>query len=161
MLPILTPAESAELDRRSAERGVTVDRLMENAGRAVARVAVQLVGTYGRRAVIVCGKGNNGGDGLVAARYLDRWGTAVTTILLAPSDAFTGAAAASLRRLVDAGARCLPFSGGALDRELARADVVVDAVFGTGFRGVAEGSLAAAIAAINQGLAAVVAVDIP
>jgi NAD(P)H-hydrate epimerase len=162
MLPILTPQESVALDRASSERGVSVATLMEKAGRAVARAAATACGgTYGRRAVVVCGKGNNGGDGLVAARYLDRWGMAVTTILLAPSDAFTGAAAASLRRLVETGTRCLPFSGRGLDRELARADVVVDAVFGTGFRGVAEGSLAAAIAAINQGLAAVVAVDIP
>jgi ADP-dependent NAD(P)H-hydrate dehydratase / NAD(P)H-hydrate epimerase len=68
MRPILTPAESAHLDAVSAERGITVERLMENAGRAVARCVLDLTGgAYGRRCVVVCGKGNNGGDGLVAA----------------------------------------------------------------------------------------------
>src|SRR2546430_14618571 len=99
MLPILTPAESAELDRRSAERGVTVDRLMENAGRAVARVAVQLVGAYGRRAVVVCGKGNNGGDGLGAARYLDRWGVGGTAGPLAQPRGDRGGAPRNFDRL--------------------------------------------------------------
>src|SRR2546430_4069992 len=78
MLPILTPEESGALDRASAERGMTVDGLMENAGRAVARAAVVASGgAYGLRAVVLCGKGNNGGDGLVAARYLERWGMGV------------------------------------------------------------------------------------
>ena len=54
---------------------------MERAGRAVARAAVDLAGgVYGRRAVVVCGKGNNGGDGLVAARHLARWGMRVTVV---------------------------------------------------------------------------------
>src|SRR5207253_1703950 len=80
---ILTPAESADLDRQSRERGVTVEALMENAGRAVARAAAAATGgLYGRRAVVVCGKGNNGGDGLVAARCLTRWGMAATVVLL-------------------------------------------------------------------------------
>src|SRR5207244_7546782 len=127
MLPILTPAESAELDRRSAERGVTVDRLMENAGRAVARVAVQLVGAYGRRAVVVCGKGNNGGDGLVAARYLDRWGMGMTAVLLGRPSTSAGPAATNLRRFADAGGRIVEHGTDRLRRELDRADVVVDA----------------------------------
>src|SRR2546430_15855940 len=110
MLPILTPAESAELDRRSAERGVTVDRLMENAGRAVARVAVQLVGAYGRRAVVVCGKGNNGGDGLVAARYLDRWGMGVTAVLMADPRDYRGEARRNFERFEEAGGGGPPLS---------------------------------------------------
>src|SRR5262249_14665668 len=132
--PILTPAESAELDRASAERGVTVDSLMEHAGRAVARAAFDLAGgAYGRRAVVACGKGNNGGDGLVAARYLRRWGMGATAVLLAEAGVFTGAAAENLDRARRAGVRVRAID--ALTRELERADVVVDSIVGTGFRG--------------------------
>src|SRR2546423_15311011 len=78
MKPVLSPAESAALDRESRARGITVDTLMENAGRAVARAALGVIGgAYGRRAVVVCGKGNNGGDGFVAARHLARPGVPV------------------------------------------------------------------------------------
>ena len=162
MLPILTPEEAAALDQASAERGVTVQALMENAGWAVARAALAMTGRgYGSRAVVVCGKGNNGGDGLVAGRYLERWGFGVTVLLLAERSAIRGVAASNLRRFEEAGGRSLPFSPGVLERELARADVAVDAMFGTGFRGRPEGSSADAIEALNQAAVPVIAVDIP
>jgi NAD(P)H-hydrate epimerase len=155
--PILTPEQSAELDRRSAERGVTVDSLMEAAGRAVARVAAA-GGAYGRRAVAVCGKGNNGGDGLVAVRHLRRWGMGATAVLLAEPEAYRGAAAVNLERARSAGVRIV--GPGELGRELDRADVAVDAVVGTGFRGVPEGRVRDAIEAVNEVPYLVVAVDI-
>lgn len=162
MLPILTPIETAELDRASVERGVTVETLMENAGRAVARAAAALAGgSYGRRAVVVSGKGNNGGDGLVAARYLSRWGMGVTVVMLGDPAALRGAALMNFRRFEEWGGRWRPWSEGALAREIDRADVVVDAVFGTGFRGSPEGSFGRAIELINERGSAVVAVDIP
>ena len=124
MLPILTPDDAAVLDQASAERGVTVQALMENAGWAVARAALAMTGRgYGSRAVVVCGKGNNGGDGLVAGRYLERWGFGVTVLLLAERSAIRGVAASNLRRFEEAGGRCLPFSSGVVEREMARADV--------------------------------------
>jgi hydroxyethylthiazole kinase-like uncharacterized protein yjeF len=160
--PILTPAEAAELDRASRELGVTVEALMENAGRAVAEAAVRLAGgRYGRRAVVVCGKGNNGGDGLVAARYLDVWGMRVTALLLGPGDTFRGPAAANLFRLERTTVRVKPYTDQTLARELARADVAVDAIFGTGFRGAPEGAYAHAIAALSDADVPIVAVDIP
>src|SRR5262245_22042229 len=108
MLPILTPAESAALDRASAERGVTADALMERAGWAVARAAAGLTGgAAGRRAVVVSGRGNNGGDGFVAARRLERWGAAVSTVLVEPGATFPPASAANLRLLRTMGARVL------------------------------------------------------
>src|SRR5439155_9109066 len=101
MIPILTPAESAELDRQSRDRGITVDALMENAGRAVARTALEVAGgSYGRRVVIVCGKGNNGGDGLVAARHLERWGMRATVVLLPDPAELGGEASTNLTRFV-------------------------------------------------------------
>src|SRR5712691_1280935 len=111
MLPILTPAESSALDRESAARGITVGSLMEIAGFAVARACVAIAGgTYGRRAVVVCGKGNNGGDGLVAARHLDRWGMGVTVVLLADARDYRGEARRNFERFEEAGGRYLPFS---------------------------------------------------
>jgi NAD(P)H-hydrate epimerase len=164
VLPVLTPSESAELDRRSAERGISVEALMERAGRAVATQAASLAGgRYGRRAVVICGKGNNGGDGLVAARYLSRWGLGVSVLLTDPAEAFRDPSASNLDRLsTEAPAvRVSGASGASLARELRRADVALDAMVGTGFRGRAEGSLAAAIEALNGWAGPVVAVDIP
>jgi hydroxyethylthiazole kinase-like uncharacterized protein yjeF len=162
VIPILTTAESALLDRRSAERGVTVDRLMGNAGDAVARTAMSLTGgAYGRRALVVCGKGNNGGDGLVAARLLRRRGVGVAVVALADASEFREAAARNLQAYLRSGGRWRRFSPDVLSRETARADVVIDAMFGTGFRGQPEGDHAAAIASVNGAPAPVLAVDIP
>ena len=162
MRPVLSPAESAALDRESRARGVTVDSLMESAGRAVARAALAVVGgAYGRRCVVVCGKGNNGGDGLVAARHLARLGARSEILLLADPDAFGGAAAANLERASAARIPMAGFSEDTVRGRLARADVIVDAVFGTGFRGRPEGDHAIAVDAINATSVPVVAVDIP
>jgi len=157
---VLTPAEAAELDRATQARGIPAAELMEAAGREVADAALRLIGgAYGRRAVIVCGKGNNGGDGFVAARHLERAGVRVTTLLL--EEGLREPAASNLRRLATIPVRRRPFAREALDRELDRADVAVDAIFGTGFRGVPEGAHADAIAALNASSVPVVAVDIP
>jgi NAD(P)H-hydrate epimerase len=157
---VLTPAEAAELDRATQQRGIPADALMEAAGREVADAAVRLVGgAYGRRAVVVCGKGNNGGDGLVAARYLDRAGIRTTVLLL--DDALQGPAGTNLARLGTTTVRRRAFEPAALDRELERADVAVDAIFGTGFRGTPVGSYAEAIGALAASRVPLVAVDIP
>jgi ADP-dependent NAD(P)H-hydrate dehydratase / NAD(P)H-hydrate epimerase len=157
---VLTPAEAAELDRATQQRGTPADALMEAAGREVADAAVRLVGgAYGRRAVVVCGKGNNGGDGLVAARYLDRAGIRTTVLLL--DDELEGPPGTNLARLETTTVRLRAFDPAALDRELGRADVAVDAVFGTGFRGTPAGSYAEAIGALAASPVPLVAVDIP
>ncbi len=161
MIPILTPDQASALDRASAERGVGVEALMERAGFAVARAAARLAGgTYGRRAMVLCGKGNNGGDGLVAARHLQRWGMGVSVLLLASPSAYRGAAAAALASYAAADGRWIRFDAGALAREARRAHVAVDAIFGTGFRGGAEGAYAEAIDGLPAARA-VLSVDIP
>lgn len=137
MEPILTPAEMAEADQRTIAAGTSVEVLMDRAGLAVAWTVRNLLGeTYAKRAVIVCGKGNNGGDGLVAARVLEGWGVRVDVV-----------------RLVDG------VPAAVLDRALARADVLIDAMFGTGFRGALEGD--AAQVAERSANIPTVAVDIP
>jgi NAD(P)H-hydrate epimerase len=160
MLPILTPDEAAALDRASAEAGVSVTSLMESAGAAVAHAATVVAGgVYGRRAVVVCGKGNNGGDGLVAARVLERAGMGVAVVLLEEPGAFAGPARANFERYADAGGRWV--RAGRLARELARADVAVDAIFGTGFHGAPGGAYLHALRDLNSGEVPVVAIDIP
>jgi NAD(P)H-hydrate epimerase len=127
----------AEADRRTIAAGTPVEVLMERAGRAVAwEVRRVLGGTYGARAVIVCGKGNNGGDGLVAARVLDGWGVRVDVLELADGP-----------------------DRDTVDRAFDRADVAVDAMYGTGFQGVLEG--VAAHTARRSASLPTVAVDIP
>jgi NAD(P)H-hydrate epimerase len=160
--PILSPAEASALDRASSERGISTASLMENAGREVANAAVRVAGgTYGRRAAVVCGRGNNGGDGFVAARYLDGWGMRVAVLLLEPDAGLRDPTAGNLDRLRDSRVRVRPWSAAAGERELGRADVAVDAVFGTGFRGVPEGTAAEAIRALAGSARPVVAVDVP
>jgi ADP-dependent NAD(P)H-hydrate dehydratase / NAD(P)H-hydrate epimerase len=159
MKPVLSPDQARELDRATQALGMQAEVLMERAGRAVAQACLDLCGgSYGRRAVVVCGKGNNGGDGLVAARHLSRSGMAVAVVLL---EAVAGEpATTALRRLRDETLTRV-VDVGALERELERADVAVDAIFGTGFHGMPEDPAAVAIAAMNAAAVPVVAVDIP
>ncbi|HEY6567171.1 MAG TPA: NAD(P)H-hydrate dehydratase [Actinomycetota bacterium] len=162
MKPVLSPQQAVELDRATQAGGTAAEVLMERAGRSVAQAAVEVCGgTYGRRAVVVCGKGNNGGDGFVAARHLARWGMRVDVVAVEAMDELRVPAVTNADRLHDVGVRVAPFGASSLARELARADVAVDAVFGTGFRGVPEDEWAAAIEALNASHVPVVAVDIP
>ena len=162
MKPVLTPQEAAELDLGTQARGVPAGVLMERAGRAVARAATELAGgSYGRRAVVVCGTGNNGGDGRVAARHLSRSGMRVAVFAVEPLEGLREPSSTNLGRLGEQGLSARPCDGRTLDRELARADVAVDAIFGTGFHGRPEGVWAEAIGAVNAADIPVVAVDIP
>jgi ADP-dependent NAD(P)H-hydrate dehydratase / NAD(P)H-hydrate epimerase len=161
--PVLTAAETQGLDRETEARGTPVAELMERAGLAVARAARDLAGgSYGRRAVAVCGKGNNGGDGLVAARYLSQLGMSATAVLLEDGAGLREPALGNLGRLeAVAGARIRSFSRDLLAREVERADVVLDGVLGSGFRGIVEGRYAEALELMNGSPAPVVAIDIP
>ena len=138
MIPVLTPEEMGAADARTIAAGTPEAVLMTRAGRAVAwTVRGVLGGTYGRRVVVLCGKGNNGGDGRIAAAALRAWGAHVDVLdVRAPVDART-------------------------PHVLARADVIVDAMYGTGFRGVLDGASAELVALTETANAIVVAVDIP
>jgi NAD(P)H-hydrate epimerase len=133
------------------ERGVPSLDLMEAAGRAVAEAAEAVARSGAVR--VVCGKGNNGGDGLVAARHLAASGHEVEVLLLSPPDQLSADARANLDRY-DGTVR--EFEAGALTGS----GVVVDAIFGTGFEGAARDPAATAIAEINDCGAPVVAADI-
>jgi ADP-dependent NAD(P)H-hydrate dehydratase / NAD(P)H-hydrate epimerase len=157
----LTPLPDAErmraLDRWAIEqRGVPSLELMERAGAGVAR-AVEDLSPDGPVSV-VCGKGNNGGDGLVVARLLRNAGREVQVLCTAPLRELQGDARANLERLPGAPPRTP--DDGPLDA-LGGAAVVVDALLGTGFAGEPHGAIAQAIELIEECEAPVVSVDVP
>jgi NAD(P)H-hydrate epimerase len=133
------------------ERGIPGVELMERAGRGLADV-VGDVASDGVVAV-VCGKGNNGGDGYVAARLLREWGRDVRVLSVAPVEELGGDARVNAERV----AGIVPFSASQLDG----CAVAVDALLGTGFSGTPHGPVAEAIAALNRIAAPVVAADVP
>jgi hydroxyethylthiazole kinase-like uncharacterized protein yjeF len=152
--PVYEAAEMRAVDAWAIEeQGVPSLDLMERAGVGLARVAAERAATGPVR--IVIGKGNNGGDGLVAARLLRGDGHEVDVLSVAPLDELRGDALANLERLP--GATPAPFA----PERLEAAGVIVDALLGTGFEGVAREPVASAIAAINGVGAPVVACDVP
>jgi NAD(P)H-hydrate epimerase len=134
------------------ERGVPSLELMEAAGRTVAAAVLELAPQGPVR--VVCGKGNNAGDGLVAARHLADSGHEVEALLIWPAEELSPDAAANLARFP------AEQVGEALDSRLAGSGAVIDAVFGTGFSGAPREPAAAAIEAIDRCGAPVVACDI-
>ncbi len=151
---LLTPAEMYRADALAIAAGVPSLTLMENAGRAVAE---EIVRRYGARATLVlCGPGNNGGDGFVCARYLKQWGWPVRVALLGERTALKGDAAVMAAKWDGEVEEPMP----ALRLMTAgRGDgLIVDAIFGAGLTREFEGGLAEAIARTG---APVVAVDVP
>jgi hydroxyethylthiazole kinase-like uncharacterized protein yjeF len=156
--------EMRAIDAAAVERGLPSIVLMENAAiavaRAVAGVASELGGTP--QIVVVAGKGNNGGDGLAAARHLRNQGYDVTVALTCAGEELAGDAAINFAAAKGYEVEITENCGAeALGEILAGADIVVDAVLGTGIRGEVRGAAREAIEAINASGAAVVAVDIP
>jgi ADP-dependent NAD(P)H-hydrate dehydratase / NAD(P)H-hydrate epimerase len=157
MEPWLRPLFDAEgmraVDRWAIEeQGVPSLDLMEEAGRAVAEAVAGLAPEGPVR--VVCGKGNNGGDGLVAARHLADMGFEVEALALWPAEDLSADAAANLQRFEAEQA------GDDLFGRLADSGAIVDAIFGTGFSGAPRGPAATAIEAINRCGAPVVSCDI-
>ncbi|HEX9968395.1 MAG TPA: NAD(P)H-hydrate dehydratase [Solirubrobacterales bacterium] len=158
----LRPLYDAEgmraLDRWAIEeRRVPSLELMEAAGRAVAEAVGELEPDGPVR--VVCGKGNNGGDGLVAARHLAAAGYEVEVLLVWPAEELSGDAGANFERLDGERVRVEHVAGDLRER-LTGSGAVVDAIFGTGFSGEPRDPAAAAIAAIGGCGAPVVACDV-
>ncbi len=161
-MKVLTAAQMREVDRRTIERGVPGLVLMENAGQCVAKFIAETFAPLERQhAVIFCGKGNNGGDGLVVARELLVRGKlrALDVVLLAGPEELTGDAAANYRRFETAGGRVHHEVTPAMHD----ATIIVDALLGTGLKGPATGAMLRGIRQINADFpsARVVAIDIP
>ncbi|MGA9799938.1 MAG: NAD(P)H-hydrate dehydratase, partial [Terriglobales bacterium] len=161
-MKIVTAAEMREIDRVTSERfGVPSLTLMENAGAAVAEFVAAHYPSA-RRIGVICGKGNNGGDGFVVARKLHDAGKEVRVLLLAERSELRGDAAEMFTRLpVTPVITASPEQLKAAARAVFNADILVDAILGTGFRPPVSALYGEAIGMLNASPAPVVAVDIP
>jgi ADP-dependent NAD(P)H-hydrate dehydratase / NAD(P)H-hydrate epimerase len=162
--PVFTAAEMRALDARAiTEIGISGARLMENAGTGAARlIAREFAPIRNARVVVLCGKGNNGGDGFVVARRLRAKGARVQVFLVGRRRDVTGDAAEMLSRWRGRIAEITDDGGlASLGRELSRAHVVVDALLGTGLTGAAREGMAHVIDAVNASGRPVVSLDLP
>jgi len=174
----LTAAEMREVDRLTTERfGISGMQLMENAGRSVADFVLHQISlrfqSPARSVVVLCGKGNNGGDGLVAARYLRQEIRHTLLLLFSSPSELKGDAALNFQRWRESGGETLVIENEEALRSawpgIAAADVILDALLGTGLRGTATGLIAKAISDLNSlsrnatsaSPALIVAVDTP
>lgn len=159
---IVTCAQMREMEKNAIASGISALRLMENAGSAAARCIRESMPVAGRHCLVVCGKGNNGGDGFVVARRLMETNAQVTVVMAcgAPVTPEAGEVFERLSNLrptvIDASQteRCAA--------AIAASDIVVDAVYGTGFHGnIKDEGVAALISAVNESRAKVFALDMP
>jgi hydroxyethylthiazole kinase-like uncharacterized protein yjeF len=153
MIELLTTDEMAEADRAAVAGGIAGTALMEAAGQAIAEEATAMTAGPAPM-VVVCGPGNNGGDGFVAARLLAEKGHAVRLLLHGPRDKLRGDAAEAARR----------WRGDILAAEpaqLAGASLIVDALFGAGLARAIDGPAKALVEAMNGAGVPILAVDLP
>ena len=169
-LPPLTREQARELDRVAiCEYGIDGLVLMENAGRWCARAAARMLGqVQGARVAILCGKGNNGGDGFVIARHLSNWGAEPEVVLLAGIDQVLAAnsdASANLRIVLKMDLPVLetttPRDAAAAVRARGESALIVDALLGTGTQGEVREPFLSAVRAANDCACRVLAVDVP
>ena len=154
------------LDRRTiTEAHVPSTVLMERAGEGIVRHLEEHCGpARGKTITILCGKGNNGGDGLVVARLLHRRGAQIHVVLLTPVTDLGRDAATMYRRLVRVTGRTAIIQFRSADQVrdlLASSDILIDALLGTGLSSVVTGTYREAIELINSAGKPVIAVDIP
>jgi NAD(P)H-hydrate epimerase len=167
LIPALTPDQMSRVDRLMVdELGVEVLQLMEVAGQAVAAWARErfLGGdARGKTVLVLAGSGGNGGDGMVAARFLHGWGADPAVWLSHDAATFQGAAAHQLRSLLALGLPIHPprQPGREDPDDLPGADLIVDALLGFGLSGPPSGPAAHLIAAANAHPAPILAVDLP
>jgi hydroxyethylthiazole kinase-like uncharacterized protein yjeF len=151
---LLTATEMGQADALAIASGVPGLVLMENAGAAVAEAATRLAGSKTATVAVLCGPGNNGGDGFVAARLLRERGHRVRVGLLGALTSLKGDAAAMAARWGDAVEPLVP-------DVLAGADLIIDALFGAGLTRPLQGVAADVVAAVNASGKPVLAVDVP
>jgi len=165
-MKVSTVEQMRALDQNAIKTyGIKDELLMENAGLATFSVIQSEYGIAGRRFVIFCGVGNNGGDGFVVARKINSNGGTVKLYVLGNPDKFTGAARMNLdiARRIDIEMATIADTAGmdSVRMDILHADAVVDAVFGTGLDREVGGIYASAIELINQSEKTVFSVDIP
>lgn len=165
-MKVTSAAQMREMDRRTIEDyGMPSIVLMENAALRVVEAIVERYGPLkGKRIAIICGKGNNGGDGFAVARHLSgRFGADISVWLAAEPASLAGDAAANyaLAQKFDVPIQIVGNDLASLAAELQQGDLVVDAVLGTGIKGPVTGVYAGVIEAINRCRCPIVSVDVP
>ena len=153
---IWSAAQVRELERLAIERGVSDYDLMCRAGAAALRLLLRRW-PGARSLAIVCGAGNNAGDGLVVARLAHAAGRSVSVLLVVPAERFKGAAAQAVGACRAAGVPLGVFDARALEQ----ADVIVDALLGTGLKRAVDGEFRTAVEAVNAAAVPVLALDVP
>jgi hydroxyethylthiazole kinase-like uncharacterized protein yjeF len=161
-MKLFTSEQIKNIENKAAEQGMSHRRMMENAGSAAARVIKDKYGVKNKRIAVVCGRGNNGGDGFVAARKLFDEGAEVNIILVSglPQTEI------STENLIKAREKGLPILNIEQHQNKAMlfiktADMIVDCIFGTGFHGEPKGEAALMIKAVNMLNVPIVSVDMP
>ena len=166
-MKLVTVEQMRELERRAETAGVSTATLMENAGLAVAQEVWMLLGSLDeRRILVLCGPGNNGGDGLVAARHLFEWGAQVAVYMVAPRDPSDPNLVQIVEREIPVTVATEDEGFETLDGLLGAAELVVDALLGTGRARPLEGDLAEVMRRLGQARERpmkprLVAVDLP
>ncbi|RLJ01225.1 MAG: NAD(P)H-hydrate epimerase [Candidatus Aenigmatarchaeota archaeon] len=144
-----------ELEKKAEKIGISRLQLMENAGKAVAELLAKDIDLSGKKIAVVCWHGNNGGDGFVAARYLARYAD-VRVVFLGDLEKLSEEARINYDRLL--------IKGIPVEREvyaISGADIVVDALLGTGIEGRLKDKLREAVEKINSSGAFIVSIDVP
>lgn len=162
-MKVSTVSQMRSLDRTAMdEYGITEELLMENAGEAVYVVISRELGVRDRRFVVVCGMGNNGGDGFVVARKLHSSGAAVKVYVLGEPSKYKGAAKLNLDIVSQLPIEMNPVeSVASIQKDLYHCDGIVDAIFGTGLSREVAGVHGEVIDRINRSSASVFSADIP
>jgi len=160
---VLTTAQMVTVDRSTiVEIGIPGVVLMENAGRRIAEIAADILGgVHEKNIVILCGKGNNGGDGYVVARYLFERAANVHVVLTSQPEQIKGDAVLNLTIIRRLGIRAEAYNAEKLDNLLSSADLVVDALLGTGVTGELKGVFREIVEKANQRRTVKLAVDLP
>lgn len=162
-MKVVTTQQMRDIDRVTIETfGIPGLDLMERAGQGVVdAIEGTLIDIEGNRCAIICGKGNNGGDGFVVARLLTRRGSKVETYLLGKKEEMSGDAKTNLDRFLEMGGEIREIDHIDQISSPLTADIVVDAIFGTGIKGEVRGLPAEVIELMNRSKGTVVAVDAP
>ena len=162
-MKIATVSQMRAMDKSAIEDyGIPETLLMENAGLAAYRVLRDRFPVHGRRILVFCGSGNNGGDGLVVARKIFSDGGQPKVVLLGDPECYRGAAAVNWKIIQSLAIPVQPYaSPEALDEDLAACQLVVDAILGTGLSKPVRGAYAEVINRVNASRRPVVSLDIP
>lgn len=157
----VTSAQMKEIERRADEAGLSYYEMMENAGTGAAEYIAAQGPVTGKSVLVICGKGNNGGDGFVAARRLMSEGAAIR-LVLAEGKPITPDAVRNMQRCEEMGIPMIELSeGNAACSLVDGADLIVDAIYGTGFHGALREPVRTLAKRISRSKAAVFALDIP